>query len=261
MLATPFCLGLCLTVSPDIPEPPVSALPAVSWAHLPADVRLATEQFQQADHWRDRMDRGKELVPLGEPAVAAMLVVLRSGENQRLRRDALQWLRKQHPTHAEVKDFILTEGMTSSDFTIRYESLWHVGEHRWTEARETLYKQMRHDHTEDWQRFVAAKSLGEMGDTRALRILIEAAQHDRYMPRHFGNLGLKALTGKSFDDFGEYSYGEGAFVSGGVEATMMNPDPLATATTLAQRYTACRDFLKWLQTERPTVYETLVTRF
>lgn len=261
MLATSFFLGLCLTVAPEAAEPPVSALPAISWAQLPDDVRLATEKFQQADHWRDRSDRGKELVPLGEPAVAAMLVVLRSGDNQRLRRDALQWLRKQHPTQADVKDFILTEGLTSSDFTIRYESLWHVGEHRWTEAREALFKQMRYDHNEDWHRFVAAKSLGELGDTRALRTLIEAAQHDRYMPRHFGNIGLKALTGKSLDDFGNYNYGEGAFVSGGREAMLMNPDPLASATTLAQRYAASRDFLQWLQTERPMLYETLVTRF
>lgn len=261
MPSVSFLVGLCLAVTPEITAEPLSALPTISWAQLPEGVRLATEKFEQAGHWRDRLDRGKELVPLGEPAVAAMLVVLRSGDNQRLRRDALEWLRRNHPTHADVKEFILYEGLTSNDFTVRYESLWHVGEHRWSEAREALFKQMRYDHTEDWHRFVAAKSLGELGDTRALRTLIEAAQHDRYMPRHFGNIGLKALTGKSLDDFGEYNYGEGAFVSGGKEAIMMNPDPLDSATTLAQRYAASRDFLQWLQTERPVLYETLVTRF
>ncbi|MBI1347435.1 hypothetical protein GC163_14245 [bacterium] len=255
-----FVVGLCLTVSPDGTEEPVSVLPVISRASLPDDVHLATEKFEQADHWRDRLDRGKELVPLGEPAVAAMLVVVRTADDQRLRRDALEWLRQNHPTHAALKDYMLTEGLISSDFTVRYESLWHVGEHRWSEARETLLQQMRNYSGEEWHRFVAAKSLAELGDTSSLRTLIEAAQHDRYMPRHFGNVGLKALTGKSLDDFAGYNYGEGAFVSGGAEATMANPDPLEVATTIAQRYTACRDYLQWLQTERPMLYDVLSNR-
>lgn len=249
-----------LAADPLPNDRPVSALTAIRQAAVPAEVQAVTDRFVRTQAWRDRNAIGKELAALGEQATPAMLVVLQSASDPRVARDALRWLRKYAPEHPLTKDFILTEGLTSPDFTIRYESLWHVGEQHWDESRDRLYVQMRDYQSEPYFRFVAAKSLAELGDTRSLRTLIEAVRNDRYMPRHFGNLGLQALTGKSLNDFG-YDYGENAFVSGGVEATMLNPDPFETAETLAERHIACRDYLKWLRDQKPELYEALTTRF
>jgi hypothetical protein len=249
-----------LAADPALDDRPTSALTAIRRAAVPVDVQAIVDRFGQTQPWRDRNAVGKELAALVEPVPPAMLVLLQTTADPRLARDVLKWLREHAPEHSLTKDFILSEGLTSPDFTIRYESLWHVGEQHWEEARERLYLQMRDYHGEPYFRFVAAKSLAEFGDSRALRTLIEAVRNDRYMPRHFGNHGLQALTGRSLNDFG-YNYGENAFVSGGVEATMLNPDPLETAETLAQRHTACRDYLKWLRDQKPELYEALTTRF
>jgi PBS lyase HEAT-like repeat len=249
-----------MAADPGILDRPVSALTAIHRACVSTELAAVTDRFVRATHWRDRDAVGKELATFGESAAAATLAVLQSTDDQKLERDAFQWLRKYQPTHSLTKDFVLTEGLTSTNFSVRYESLWHVGEQHWAEARDQLFQQMQDYHGEAYFRFVAAKSLAELGDRRCLRTLIEAVQNDRYMPRHFGNLGLKAITGKSLSDFG-YDYGEGAFVSGGNEARMLNPDPLETAETLARRHTACRDYLKWLHDEQPELYATMVTRF
>ena len=155
---------------------------------------------------------------------------------------------------------VLRCGLESTNSAIRYESQFHAGTQQWAAAAPVLWSQMTDRNSDEWTRFVAAKSLGELGDARALRVLVEAVQHDRYMPRYFGNTGLKALCGKDLTDFG-YEYGEGAFVSGGREATMLNPDPLSVADIKAKRFTALRDFLRWLQKEKPELYDGLETRF
>lgn len=248
---------LCAILAADAPQDdrPASALTAVQWAALPDDVRALATEYVDAKHWRKRGAVGRELASRGDAAVEALLVILQTAENQQLLQDAFHDLRKHFPNHAATKEFILTQGLRSAHEDIRYESLFHVGEQKWPEAREQLYKQMN-DRTKSWNRFVAAKSLAELEDVRALQTLIEAVQHDRYMPRHFGHIGLTALTGKSLNDF-DYKYGEGAFVSGGAEGLLDNPDPLMSVEIRIRRYTACRDYLQWLCDNRPEMYQKL----
>jgi hypothetical protein len=253
-------LGLALVAEAPADDRPPSALTAIHWASLPDEVRGLATKFVAAGKWRERSSIGQELAARGDAAVEAWLAILETSDDHRLLGDAFYHLRRQFPDHAQTKEYILTQGLRSAHESIRYESLFHVGEQKWPEAREQLYAHLgkKKDQPDSWSRFVAAKSLGELGDTRALPTLIEAVQHDRYMPRHFGNLGLKGLTGKSLEDF-NYSYGEGAHVSGGREMLFLNHDPILTADFRARRYTAYRDFLQWLRDNRAEMYEMLTT--
>lgn len=242
-------------------EPPADAALAVRWAAVSAETRTLAEEYRTASHWRERSAVAKKLQPRGDEAVTAWLHLLeQEPDDNRRHADVFYHLRTQFPDHPRLRGYILRCGLDSANSAIRYESQFHVGTQHWDAAAPVLWTQMIDRKQTDWTRFVAAKSLGEMGDARALGTLIEAVQNERYMPRHFGNIGLKALCGKDLTDFG-YEYGEGAFVSGGVEARMLNPDPLAEADRKAKRFTALRDFLQWLQKEKPEWYDGLVTRF
>lgn len=244
-----------------VAEVPADAALAVRWAAVSDETRVLVEQYRSAGHWRERSAIAKQLQPQGEDAVTAWLYLLeQEPDKNRMHNDAFYHLRTQTPDHPRLRDYVLRYGLNAENSAIRYESQFHAGTQHWQAAAPVLWQQMIDRHQTDWTRFVAAKSLGELGDVRSLGTLIEAVQNERYMPRHFGNIGLKALCGKNLTDFG-YKYGEGAFVSGGKEAMMLNPDPLFEADRKAKRFTALRDFLQWLQKEKPEWYDGLVTRF
>lgn len=255
---------LLLLIAPTVEtadEPPVSADLAVKWAGLSPESRKLAEEYRTAGHWRKRSDVAKLWKDRGEEAVTVMLFLLQQEpDEQRMHADVFYHLRTQFPDHPRLREYVLRCGLDSANSAIRYESQFHAGTQQWSAAGPVLFQQMTDRSNDEWTRFVAAKSLGEFGDLRALRVLIEAVQNERYMPRHFGNIGLKALCGKNLTDFG-YEHGEGAFVSGGREATLLNPDPLSVADIKAKRFTALRDFLAWLQKEKPELYDGLVTRF
>lgn len=240
-------------------QSPVSAEIAVRWAALSPAARRDADDFRFADHWRRRSVAAGQLKQHGDEAVVAALALVEHDADDRVRRDAFEFLRRNFADHPRLREYIVQRGLTSSDSTIRQESLWHVGTQRWTETTEVVWRQLANPKADPWVRWVAAKSLGEFGDVRALGTLVNAVQHDRYYPRHYGNIGLKSLCGKCLTDFG-YEYGEGAFVSV-VEVTILNPDPFAEADRRAKRYAALRDFLQWLQKERPEMYASLTTQF
>ena len=78
-----------------------------------------------------------------------------------------------------------------------------------------------------------------------------------YMTRYMANTGAKALTGKNLNDFGGYKYSEGAFVSGGVEATLLNVHPVGAHQMWAKRHQAIADFCSWLERDRPDIFKHL----
>lgn len=249
---TAFFLTVCGAV--DV-EPPVSALLAIETARLSPPAVAMIAEFQETDHWRARSEIAKRFPETGQDVVTMWLLLVEQGSTPKVRSEAFTQLRRFAPDHPRLKEYVLRVGLVSPENSIRYESQFLVGTQRWTEARPVLWQQLTDRQEDEQTRNVAAKSLGELGDRRALRRLIQAVQHDRFYPRYFGNLGLKGLCGKDLTDFG-YDNGEGAFVSV-VEATILNPDPLFEADRRAKRFTALRDFLKWLQEERPELYTSL----
>lgn len=106
----------------------------------------------------------------------------------------------------------------------------------------------------EYVRHAAAKSLAELGEPDVIKQLVEMMQNDRFMARHMGNLGAKALTGRNLEDFNDYKYGEGAFVSGGVEASF-DVAPEHYHSLVAKRHQALADYCSWLAKERPEIYK------
>jgi hypothetical protein len=105
-------------------------------------------------------------------------------------------------------------------------------------------------------RFTLAKSLAQLGKNDVLPVLITAVSDDAYMSRHVGNIGLKALSGKSLEDFGGYTYAEGAFVTGGIELSMW-VDSLTAVKRKAGRFRAAEAYLEWIKAERPELYASV----
>ena len=140
-------------------DQPVSAIPAIEWAALPDDVRDAALRYARTGQWRERSKIGDELAPHGDRAVIAMLTLIRTTDNASLRRDGIGWLRRNFAQHAALKEFVLAEGLSSPDFSIRYACLWHVGAQKWDggETRQQLFTQMREPQADEWLRFTAAK--------------------------------------------------------------------------------------------------------
>lgn len=250
-------LCAAFAADPAIENRPADAVLATQWAAVPDEVREATNRFVEGKRSRAWNFLGKELAAHGDAAVTSLLTILQTDAEPGLLEDSFSVLRKNFPAHVATKEYILTQGLRSPHAGIRQGSLFHVGDQKWAEGREELWNRIKTDPT---QRYLAAKSLGELGDVRALPTLFQAVQQGSYFPRHWGNLGLKALTGKSLEDFG-YRYGEGAFVSGGKEMMFLNPDPFEAMDYRARRYTACRDYLKWLRDERPELYAALTKKF
>ncbi len=254
-------LTIAVVGAEPVAEAAADAALAVRWAAVSAEARTLAEEFRTADHWQARSTVAKKLQQRGDEAVTAWLHLLeQEPDDRRVHKDAFYHFRIQAPNHPRLREYVLRCGLNSTNSAIRYESQFHAGTQHWTDAAPTLRRQMTDRNSDEWTRFVAAKSLAELGETQSLGVLMEAVGHERYMPRHFGNIGLKALCGKDLTDFG-YEYGEGAFVSGGREAMLMNPDPFFEADRKAKRFTALRDFLQWLQKEKPELYDGLVTRF
>ena len=243
-------------------EAPVSALHAVQLAAVAPEAKAALEQFARQQHWKDRIQAAEQLRNSGGDAAILVAELARSTADRELLQDCYSFLmHERFVTHPATRELVLTQGLNSENSEVRYRSVWYVGQHQLTERREELLRLMRDRNADDTLRYTAAKSLGELGDLRSLRLLLEACRHNRFMPRHLGNIGLKAIAGKNLNDFSGYQYHEDAFVSGGREMVFLNPDPLVAVTTEASRLTALRDFLAWLQSNRRDLYETLMTDF
>ena len=108
-------------------------------------------------------------------------------------------------------------------------------------------------------RQILAKSLAQLGEADVLRTLYTAVADDAFMPRYVGNIGLKALSGKSLEDFEGYHYAEGAVVIGGIECKT-EVDAITSAEKKAQRFQAAAAYFRWLKTERPELYKNVTYR-
>ena len=256
-------MGLTAVFSATGPseEAPVSAQQAIALAHVSHSSQSLAQEFVLANHWRKRNEIGKQLAACGHDAVPLCLEIIHETNDSRLSFDAFELLCDHFPQHLGTVDFVLTEGLTHQSPRIVYRSLWFVGEQQLKAARPQLITHLKNPTHTLLLRAIAAKSLADCGDASGLRTLIEAAQNDFYMPRYAASQGLKSLTGKNLNDFAGYNFGEGAFVSGGVEARILNPDPASVARTKAGRWTALVKYLEWLQVHRPDLYNSLVTDF
>ena len=104
-----------------------------------------------------------------------------------------------------------------------------------------------------------AKSLAQLGQADVLRTLYTAVADDAFMPRHVGNIGLKALFGKSLEDFeGYHTPREPASMV--ALSWGLRVDAITLAENKAQRFQAAAAYFKWLKTAHPELYENLTYR-
>ena len=261
------CL-LCSIVAAasNVEDCPADAMLAMQWADLPEDVRDMIAQIERgidADSLELRYQAKtawEKLLQRGDPGVMVFIWLSRNSEHRILRSSSTRALCGSFASHPQAKEFILTEGLHSYQSDARFTCLYCVGECRWGEARDVLFDQMQDRQGEDLHRFAAAKSLAQFGDIRSLPTLVEAALHKSYYPRHCGNVGLAALTGKSLNDF-DYQDQEGSSLLWGVVIHNGRFDAVKELETRIARYTACRDYLQWLRNERPELYATFPNGF
>lgn len=217
--------------------------------------RDAVERLIKAKDWRSARPIQQELAAIGASAVHPIFRQAKRHEDEKVR----LWCYELLTTHfaEEAKEFIAEKGLSDKSHRIRYHCVWHCGEAEIFGAHRTLRRLMQDEHQPSDIRNAATKSLAELGEADVFKMLVEMMSSDSYMPRHMGNIGAKALTGKNLNDFNDYSYSEGAFVSGGVEVVMLNPYPPAVHDRFAKRHQALADYCRWLEQAKPEVFKHL----
>ncbi len=149
----------------------------------------------------------------------------------------------------------IRHGMLDENPGIRYYSAASLGELRAQQAEPALRAALeRANEKRDPIRFTLAEALARHGKADVLPVLIDAVSDEAYAWRNLGNVGLKALSGKSLEDFDAYDCREGAYTSGGTFS--MPLDALTSAERKAGRFRAATTYLKWLKTERPELYRS-----
>lgn len=233
----------------------------------PETLRATLDAFLATDEWQAVRWHGSRLADFGDEAVKAVADALRRHDlDERTVRDCYDWLLDRAPDHPRTIGLVAgtlsprSYGREGRNEAALYRCIFFAGEHKVYEAHRDLRRIMEDREADELTRATAAKSLAELGEPDAVRLLYEAAGSDAYMNRHMAHLGFAAIANKTPDDFGDYAYGEGAMVSGGLEYQMAF-DALRLAERRADRYRALAAFCGWLKAERPDLYKHLTTSF
>ena len=201
------------------------------------------------------------LVSLGPVVVPKLAEAARAHDDWRVRRSCYRVLTRSFAEDERTADALFQHGLLDEDAGIRYESAFHLGSFKVQRAEQALRAALERakGKDEEYFRFTVAKSLAELGKPDRLRDLIFAALDDAHMSRYVGNIGLKALSGKSLEDFEGYDYGEGTYVIGGLE--LQAPlDFLTMVERKSGRFQAAKAYLEWLKAERPELYGVIDPR-
>lgn len=252
-------LAICLAASPAF-DPPADAELAVAVSRVSPEARQAFDNLLTA---RERGDRTAvdKLAAFGDEAVALCANRASLSDDRHEQRLLHEFLRRHFPNHPRTIELVVNHGLESDDGSLRYSSLWHVGDALVGSTRERLREILRDEDELLLYRLTAAKSLAQLGDPSGLCLLLEGVENPYYMPRYVANTGLKILSGKSLNDFAGYKHGENAHVIGGHEVMFLNEDPGSKARMKAGRYAALAAYLEWLRAERSELYDILVTNF
>jgi HEAT repeat protein len=239
------------------------ALAAVARAdepHAPSPdvVQAAFDKFVQAasqTNWPDELAAREVLLALGPAIIPKLTETARTHGEPRVRRSCYDLLTRSFSDDDRTADALLRHGLLDQDCDIRYRAAFCLGDFKVRRAEEALRAAYDGATGKDDQfmRFTLAKSLAQLGKADVLPTLYQAVSDDAFMPRHIGNIGLKALSGKNLEDFEGYKYVERAFVTGGVE--LSTPfDALTLSERKAARFQAATAYFKWLKEERPDLY-------
>ena len=229
----------------------IAAAPLAASEPVPA----AYDDLVHARDWREAAAASQQLRELGAAALPALLEGTTHHQAQ-VRRHCFEILLDTFSAEPAAIEAVILELRGDSDdrddLAIRYRCAFSAGSHKIAPAVDALRELYRKGTK---LKLTAAKSLAELGDPEGFAALYHALGSEWYMERYQANLGIKALTGRDMKDFG-HDWGEGAFVSGGVEARRIGTT-VADAEKVASRYTAIAKFHRWLDDNRPELSELL----
>ena len=208
-----------------------------------------------ATDWPAESAARQELIALGKPVVRTLHRELGEMEDVRVRRACYEILGESFAKDGQAV-LILAGGLADEDDQIRYGVAFRLGDLKVYSAHRRLRLVMDDVKVPEHIRLAAAKSLAQLGEACALRLLYEGATADGYMDRYIANIGLKALSGKDLSDFEGYQFSEGNSVSGGREL-MVAFDALTFTEKKARRFSAAAAYFRRLKAERPDLYKHL----
>jgi len=224
-------------------------------------VQAAFDRFVQVasrTNWPAELEAREALVFVGPVIIPKLTEAARDHRESRVRRSCYDLLTRSFADDERTADTLLRHGLLDQDSEIRYQSAFYLGDLKVQRAEQALRAAFDGATGKDdmFIRFTLAKSLAQLGQADVLPVLIAAISDDAYMPRHIGNIGLKALSGKCLEDFGGYVYAEGAFVIGGAEFSTP-VDALTAMEKKSRRFRAAEAYLQWLKAERPELYSSV----
>jgi HEAT repeat protein len=235
-----------------------AAAPPADKPDLPAvaPVQTAFDKLVRAGmDWPSELAARKELASLGQEAVPKVTEAARGHGEAHVRRACYELLTSAFAKDERAVDTLVRYGLHDQDPGIRYYCAFLLGDLKVHHANRALRAALKGATGKDDEffRYTVSKSLAQLGEADVLPTLFAAVSDDSFMARHVGNIGLRALSGKSLEDFEGYHYAEGAFVIGGIEA--VSPfDAITSAEKKAQRFQAATAYFKWLKAERPELY-------
>jgi hypothetical protein len=220
----------------------------------PATPHEAFARLEAAKNSRDRDAAAGELAAMGEQAILPVHQGAKKHDNIEVRRACYRLLSEPLHKHQWAGETMARYGLHDKDPQIQYLCAFSLGTHKVYEAHRKLRMVMDDKSADHDARLAATKSLAELGEPDVMGRFFEPLSSDRYMDRYMANIGLKALSGKDLSDFENYDYGEGAFVSGGIEA-VRDRNVEGVAEVRARRYLAIAAYAKWLRENRPELYK------
>jgi hypothetical protein len=215
----------------------------------------AVQHLIKAKDWREARGIQKELTAIGEAAVSPITRQAKKNDDADVRLRCFELLTEHYAKSSE--EAIAHDGLMDESVAVRYHCAWHSGDLKLYGAHRRLRGLMEDAKQPPNVRHAATKSLAQLGEANVIGMLVKMMESDSYMPRYMGNLGAKALTGKDLNEFGGYDYGEGAFVSGGLEYMFLNEHPADRHEKLAKRHGAIAAYCKWLEQDQPAIFKHL----
>jgi hypothetical protein len=235
-----------------------SGTPAVASPRPLSPVKQAEgllDGLSEKTPWREVDLVQERLVALGDDAIPAIRRHARKSNYAVIRFWCYELLTKHFPN--ESAEIIASDGLKDESHKVLYHCAWHVGDKKIYGAYHKLRRLAEDQEQPEYVRDAATKSLAQLGEPDVMPQLVAMMQHKGYMRRYMGNLGAEALTGKCLNDFNDYDYSEGAFVSGGHEYMRMDEHPATYHERIAKRHQALTDYCVWLEKEKPEIFKYL----
>ncbi|CAN5378951.1 hypothetical protein BH10PLA2_BH10PLA2_37800 [soil metagenome] len=241
----------------------LTALLAVTFGMPEAPVQTraqsALQKLVASKCWIEQAAALDALRSLGNPGLKLIQRTAVRNADLSVRRLCYESLMRDFACDKNVIKMLISEGLADSDEEIRYRCAFFMGEHKIYSAHRRLRLLFKFSDLSERTRLAAQKSLAELGDSDVFPHLCKALGSDSYQDRILGNVGIKALSGRNLNEFGNYDFAEGAYFLG-VQLSV-GIDGIRDAERKAKRFQALTAYCRWLKEARPDLYKHLTADY